>query len=54
MSTKKRGPYKKIFHKPLFGEGLKTTTPDGYRLYQKQYQKALTALKVAIKKENQK
>ena len=44
MVTKKRAPYKRRFHKPMFGGGLKTTTKDGYTVYMREYMKAMREL----------
>jgi hypothetical protein len=49
--TKKRGPYQRRFHQPLFGNGLKTTTRDGRNAYMSQYMAALRELKKKGNKE---
>lgn len=45
MKTKKREPYQRRFHQPLFGNGLKTTTREGRNSYMQQYMQALRELK---------
>ncbi len=38
MRERKRGPYKRRFHQPMFPDlVLKTTTPEGKREYYKRY-----------------
>lgn len=41
---RKRGPYQRRFHTPLFPEIGKTTTPEGKRDYSKLYQRKLRAM----------